>query len=1322
MKLAKLSPPHAKFRRLLAVAFTSKMVAALLPLLPWLVFVIALLVTFIQWRTEQERAQQQLQLHFSGRTQDMLENMDTRAKSYEDLLRNLQALFSWKDVEAQQFSNYVKALEIKKRYPGVHTISFAMYITEPEKAAHEQWMRAHGYPRYQITPLGPRPVFAPLIFIESFESEDTYAVGLDSMLVPEIEHARGLSQQTADVAVSAKIILPGKDEKIGFAMNLPIYVQNKAGASPDNLYGWIEASFQMDAFMQNVFGEIGQEIAVQVYDGQQTHSQNLMYDSHPTRLVHEANLRLEQRIQVGGRPWTVILTALPAFNHQLDTLRPNLILQSGILMSCMLLLTTWLLVRGQARARNAANLLAQELHARKEVESGLIESENRLQEIIDMLPIALYVKDPQSRFVLMNRASEAQFGTTSRALVGNDGAHFFPAQQMRECLTVDTQVFAQTQVVDFDEVVWHAGLAENRSVHTYKKPVFDASGNAQYLLCMTVDITERTRTEEWLRLLEHCVACLNDVIFITEPLPNWEHWPKIIFVNDAFEKQTGYTRIDAIGNTSEILRGPNTQVSELRRISQAMLEWRAIRSEIINYHKDGTEIWMEMELVPIADAKGQYKYWVTVARNINERKQAEQALRASEAMHRAIIDHAPLPMLVSDMENNRVVFSNQRCTTMFAVDEAKTDHQAVSHLVEDYFVSPSRGGELAQEVRHLGYVNDVEVMLKDCNGREFWAMISMVQSRYEGRDSIISSMVDISAIKNIQAQLREAREKADSANSAKSAFLSNMSHEIRTPMNSILGMTYLALATTLDAKQRDYLEKIHLSGQHLLALIDDILDFSKIEAGMFSIEEIPFNLPETINKLMDLMSQRIRAKGLAMHLELDATLAPNYCGDPLRISQVLINLLGNALKFTEQGQITLQVRMQTNPEGQPQVYFAVKDTGIGLTEQQQALLFKAFQQADVSSSRKYGGTGLGLAISRQLVELMQGEIGVYSQVDAGSTFWFALPLKIHQPALAPSASAPTMPVAELIAHARQKLSGCCVLLAEDTPLNQQVAMELLQSVGIEVVIANDGKEALAQLQQRSFDCVLMDVQMPGMDGLEATRVIRANPALASHIIIAMTANASAQDRSQCLASGMQDFISKPIKPALLYSTLSKWMESPASPSALTDAASLSQAFVNYADDAELINFPAGSIDLTPLTDLIGHEPALIQKFVLMFFDSADAQMAQIAACLQIALQDSVANSFSPNSQSQLQRLLQSLRSEACAMGAQEFGALCHSMEKALHDASRTSKKFNHLQQLLAQVKNQMQSQIHLVQPHAANSLAPNSLAPNSLASTAQTPN
>ena len=1198
---------------------------------------------------------------------DTVDSIGKRAQTYEDLLRGVQALFAQNKVEEADFSAYVKALDIHRHYAGIHSINFALYLADSEKAKHENWMREHGHAHYQVAPLTKNSHYAPLIYIEPIERRDPILYGLDTLLLPAIAQAREQARDTGEPSISGKIALrEQKDlEKIGFLLNFPVYKNHAAvtdiRSRRENLYGWVEASFRMDQFMTSILGEVNQEIAVEIYDGINANPSSLMYNSAPQllRQSFQPQFRKEQRMQICGQPWTVIVSSLPNFEAQLNTQGANFALQSGISISFLLLLTTWLLVRGQARARDSANKLAQELRAREVVEAGMQASEKRLQEILDMLPIALFIKDPQSRHLLINRASEVQFGKPAQELLGTDASQCFPAEQMQDFLRKDQQAFQARKLVEFDEIAWNVGLQENRFVHTYKKPVFDEKGEPLYLICMTVDTTERSRTEEWLKLLETCVARLNDVVFITEPAPHPGAWPTIIFVNDAFEKQTGFSRAEAIGHTSEILRGPDTSWEELKRIGRAVAAWQPIRSELLNYHKNGQEFWMELELVPIANAQGKYIYWVTVGRNISERKHAEHALRASEAMHRAIIDHAPLPMLVSDMESDQIVYGNRRCTQMFAAQQELLTTTTACHFFADHLQRRA----LAEQVRNSHFVNDLEVMLKTADGQVFWAMVSMVRSRYEGRDSIISSMVDISAIKNIQEQLHDAREKADSANLAKSSFLSNMSHEIRTPMNSILGMTYLALATTLDVKQRDYLEKINLSGQHLLALIDDILDFSKIEAGMFTIENIPFNLSDVINKVRDLMAERIRDKGLQFKIVMGDGLDRSYVGDALRLSQVLINLTGNALKFTQQGEITLTLKVQMQHEQQSTLCFSVQDSGIGMSEQQLNNLFIPFQQADLSSSRKYGGTGLGLAISRQLVELMGGEIGVTSQLGQGSTFWFKLPLTHYAHEATVNPIAPSMPVAELMAQARANLAGSVILLAEDSPINQQVAMELLQSVGVQVEIANDGKEALQWLEKREFDCVLMDVQMPGMDGLEATRAIRSNPQLQDTIVIAMTANASTQDRGLCMAAGMQDFISKPIKPALLYASLAKWIQVPSTRAAQSLPSELE------------------AIDLTPLTDLIGDDPQLIKKFVNMFFDSADSQMEQIELAL-----------FA-NNQSELSRLLHGLRGEACAMGVQELGALCRQMEKSLDEQAQALRLFASMQAMLEQVKLKMRAQL-----------------------------
>jgi hypothetical protein len=410
-------------------------------------------------------------------------------------------------------------------------------------------------------------------------------------------------------------------------------------------------------------------------------------------------------------------------------------------------------------------------------------------------------------------------------------------------------------------------------------------------------------------------------------------------------------------------------------------------------------------------------------------------------------------------------------------------------------------------------------------------------------------LTDLSAHWRAEELLTLAKQQAEAAARMKSDFLSNMSHEIRTPMNAIMGMTHLVQKTELNPKQRDYLQKIEGASQHLLGIINDILDISKIEAGKMAIEQVAFSLDSLLARVTDLVGDKARDKGLRLEVTIDPDVPRQLRGDVLRLSQILLNYANNAVKFTPAGLVHIRVAVHGDteqslpslPPGSPiTLKFSVRDTGIGLSQEAMDYLFQSFVQADASTTRRYGGTGLGLAISKQLARLMHGDVGVHSSPGQGATFWFTAQLLVadlRELAHGGQTISPTLEGPNMAAPR----TGLRVLLAEDNPINQQVAQEMLEALGAVVTVVGDGAQALETLSQpHAFDLVLMDMQMPVMDGLEATRRLRAMPGLCTLPVLAMTANAMQSAIDQCLQAGMNDHLAKPVNPEALSRALTRW--------------------------------------------------------------------------------------------------------------------------------------------------------------------------------------
>jgi PAS domain S-box-containing protein len=442
------------------------------------------------------------------------------------------------------------------------------------------------------------------------------------------------------------------------------------------------------------------------------------------------------------------------------------------------------------------------------------------------------------------------------------------------------------------------------------------------------------------------------------------------------------------------------------------------------------------------------------------------------------------------------------------------------------------------DIYHINYTLrlpfKMEYRLKHHSGDYRWILDTGIPrfNALGNFDGYIGSCIDISEFKHTQQIMNEAKEAAEVLAQSKTDFLANMSHEIRTPMNAIIGLSQLALNVPAN-RQSDYLEKILGASETLLGILNDILDFSKLDSNAIKMEYASFNLDDLLNNLHNLFSVTARQKNIKFILDIDPLIHRELMGDALRLQQVLTNLLNNSIKFTQIGLVQLIVTLAYQENEKIALKFSVIDTGIGMNEVQQKGLFQAFSQADTSISRRFGGSGLGLVISQKFVELMGGHITCESTPDLGSEFSFTVPFDIAKSGKGSEAIIPSQPkktLAQRLAEAAESLKNVRVLLVEDTPLNQQVASEFLRYAKLDVTVADNGQEALDLLEHNSFEVILMDIQMPVMDGLEATKMIRENPKVSHLPIIAMSAGVTLDEQEKCQSVGMSDFIPKPINP------------------------------------------------------------------------------------------------------------------------------------------------------------------------------------------------
>ena len=1241
----------------------------------WLVLAAGLLLTAASTAALKSSADHSAELEFKTHCSEIYTVIENRMKDHARILTSGVAFFRAADnVSREEWKLFTQLQRVETELPGIQGIGFSLLIPRAELPQHLQQVRAEGFPSYTVRPEGDRDIYTSILYLEPFTNRNLRAFGYDMFSEPVRRAAMERARDNDEPALSGKVMLVQEtDEEVqaGTLMYVPVYRHGLPTNTPEQrraaLVGWVYSPYRMTDLMRGILSSSKlnefPRFDLEIFDGVHPGPENLLYAFHPNGPTNKetvARFTHQMPLFLYGHSWTLTFRQIGIGFFSTEYATAGLAAFGGTLISLLLFILIRVLLNTRARAQAIAEELTADLQKSEQSYRNQFEKNSAVMLLIDPIDGAL---------LDANAAAVAFYGYPRQQLLARKitDINIKPAAEVRHdmaSITPERGKRFQFQHRLADGSIRNVEVSSSRIQF----------GGREVLHSIIHDITDRQRAEdaqkESAANFKIFFQTMSDLIFVGTPEG------QILFANQAVEQKLGYSA-EELSRMHILDVHPTDKRSEAEAIFGEMFRGERSTCPLPLAHKDGTFLPVETR-VWFGKWNGAHCIF-GISKDLTTEQESQQRFER-------LFRNNPTLMALSTLPNRK--FSDVNEAFLKTIGYSKPELLGKSAAELNLFPNLDEQLAVANELQTKGRISDYELIVRRKDGTLLNGLFSGEVITCQRKQFFLTVMIDITERKRAEEALRDTNKaletainhaneltlKAEMASVAKSEFLANMSHEIRTPLNGVIGMIGLLIGTNLDETQRRYAEIVRSSGESLLTVINDILDFSKIEAGKIELESIDFDLHTLLDNLASSLALSAHEKGLELLAWTDSTVPARLRGDPSRLRQILTNLAGNAVKFTSKGEVSIHVSKESSTSDDSHLLrFSVKDTGIGIPQHKQPLLFNKFSQVDASTTRHFGGTGLGLAIAKQLSKMMGGDIGVISESGTGSEFWFTarfaspangpqtevpMPAALHQTRVlivddnathrrilcerlqawglrpTPSENAADalrlltkaqaeqlpfrlalidqlMPMTDgeslcrtiretpsladllLVIMTLQKTSSgdirfdgrltkplrrvemkrCLIsliggaklaqetlghphpeaslkdkdfvgriLLVEDNEVNQEVARHILRSLGLEITVAPNGADALKALIRAPYDLVLMDCQMPIMDGYETTRRIRTgkvpNPSVP---VIAMTAHAMQGDRAKCLESGMNDYLPKPIQRDEVAAILKRWL-------------------------------------------------------------------------------------------------------------------------------------------------------------------------------------